>query len=161
MEGLLGSLLQTLQRIIVTLALVFLVIGAILYIVSGGNEERMGTGKKAITAAMIGLALGLAAPSFLREIGEVLGWGPYVDKTAVAGYRSLTEIALSVLNFLLSIVGILGIIMFIVGGLFYLTAAGDEDQIESGKKIVKYAIIGIIVAFGSLVIVTQIANFFT
>lgn len=158
-EEVLTKLLSTLQGIIVTLALVFLVIGAILYIISAGNETRMETGKKAILAAMIGLAIGLAAPSFLKEIGEVLGWGE-TNSALVDSAPTLTSIALKVLHFLLSIVGILAIIMLIIGGLAYLTAAGDEERIETGKKIVTYSIIGIIIAFGALVIVTQIGNFF-
>ena len=104
-------------------------------------------------------AIGLAAPSFLKEIGSVLGWGA-VNSSAVAGAVTLSQIATNVLNFLLSIVGILAIIMLVVGGIMYLTAAGDEDRIDSGKKIVKYSIIGIVVALAALVIVSQIAAFF-
>lgn len=158
-EDVLTSILGTIRGIIVVLSLVFIVIGAVLYITSAGDEGRMKTAKGAITASMIGLALGIAAPSFLKEIGEVLGWGS-VNNAAVSGARTLTEIATSVLNFLLSIVGILGIIMLVVGGIMYLTAAGDEHRIDTGKEIVKYSIIGILVALASLVIVSQIAEFF-
>ena len=158
-EEVLGSLLGTLRGIIVVLSIVFIVIGAILYITSAGDEGRMKTAKAAITASMIGLALGIAAPSFLKEIGQILGWGA-VNNTEVSGAKTLTEIATNVLNFLLSIVGILGIIMLVVGGIMYLTAAGDENRIDTGKSIVKYSIIGIIVALASLVLVSQIANFF-
>ena len=158
-EGVLSSILGTLQGIIVVLALVFLVIGAVMYIVSAGNTEMMGTAKGAITAAMIGLALGLAAPSFLTEIGTVLGWGA-VATGPVATALTLSAIALKVLNFLLSIVGILAIIMLVIGGIMYLTAAGDEERIGTGKKIVTYSIIGIAIALASLVIVSQIAALF-
>lgn len=158
-EEVLNSLLGTLQGIIVILSLVFIVIGAVLYITSAGNDKQMTMAKGAITASMIGLAIGLAAPSFLKEIGTVLGWGA-VDSSAVAGARTLSQIARSVLDFLLSIVGVLAIIMLVVGGIMYLTAAGNEDQIDSGKKIVKYSIIGIAVALAALVIVSQIAAFF-
>ncbi|MGK2849079.1 MAG: hypothetical protein ACSLEX_03360 [Minisyncoccota bacterium] len=158
-EGVLGSVLGTIQAIIVVLSLVFIVIGAVLYITSAGNDKRMETAKSAITASMIGLALGLAAPSFLKEIGMVLGWGE-VDGSAVGGARTLSEIAMSVLQFLLSVVGVLAIIMMVVGGIIYLTSAGDDSRIETGKKIVLYSVIGIAVALASLVIVTQIATFF-
>jgi len=159
-DGVLTSLLGTLQAIIVILSIIFIIIGALMYITSAGDEGRMKTAKGAITAAMIGLALGLAAPSFLKEIGGVLGWQD-VNSSAVAGAKTLTAIATNVLNFLLSIVGIIGIIMLVVGGMMYLTAAGDEGRIETGKKIVTYSIIGILVALASLVLVTQIASFFT
>lgn len=158
-EDLLTNVMGVIQNIIVVLALVFIVIGAILYITSAGDEGRMKTAKGAITAAMIGLAIALAAPSFLKEIGTVLGWGS-VESGAVAGALTLSQIASKVLAFLLSIVGVLGIIMLVIGGLVYLTAAGDENRIDTGKKIVLYSIIGITVAMAALVLVTQIATFF-
>ncbi len=158
-EGVLNSILGTLRSIIVTLSLVFIVVGAVMYIVSSGNDKMMTLAKGAITAAMIGLAIGLAAPSFLLEIGKVLGWGA-VNSGPVADALTLSQIALNVLDFLLSIVGILAIIMLVVGGIMYLTSAGDEDRMETGKKIVIYSIVGIFVALAALVIVKQITNFF-
>lgn len=178
-EGVLGSVLSTLQAIIVVLALISIVIGGILYITSAGNDEQMKTAKGAITAAAIGLALGLAAPSFLKQIGAILGWGPVAPtvncpttlpaadlatcqaaQAALNAGKPLSAIALSALQFLLSVVGVLGIIMLVIGGLTYLTSAGNEERSESGKKIVTYAIIGIAVALASLIAVTQIAGLF-
>lgn len=158
LEGVLGSALDTLQGIIVILAIIFIIIGAVLYITSSGNETQISRAKSAITAAMIGLALGIAAPSFLKEIAGVLGWTT-VD-SALTNAQTLTAISVKVLNFLLSIIGIIGIIMLVIGGMTYLTAAGDESKAEVGKRITTYAIIGIAVALAALVIVTQIANFF-
>ncbi|MDP2837841.1 MAG: pilin, partial [Candidatus Moranbacteria bacterium] len=158
-EEVLTALLGALQAIIVILSIIFIVIGAIMYITSAGDEGRMKTAKGSITAAMIGLALGIAAPSFLKEIGTILGWSG-VSSGAVGAARTLTAIATDVLNFLLSIVGILGMIMLVVGGIMYLTAAGDENRMETGKKVVTYSIIGIVVALISLIVVTQIASFF-
>lgn len=161
-EGVLDSILDTIRAIIVTLALVFLVVGAVLYITSAGNDGMMKMAKGAITAAMIGLAIGLAAPSFLREISSVLGWTS-VNNPDVEKALTLSQIALRVLQFLLSIVGILAIIMLVVGGIIYMTGAttGDEkSKVQTGKNIVKYAIIGIFISLASLVIVSQIADFF-
>ncbi len=159
-EGVLDSLLGSLQAIIAILSLIFIVIGGILYMTAAGDEGRLTTAKSVITAALIGLALGIAAPSFLKQIGEVLGWGP-IAAGAVATSKTLAEIATSVLNFLLSVVGVVGIIMLVVGGLMYLTSAGDEERINTGKKIVQYSIIGVMVALAALVIVTQLAGFFS
>jgi len=159
-EGVLGSLLKALQQIIVVLSLVFIVVGAVLYTTSAGDEGKMKVAKGAITASMIGLALGIAAPSFLKQIGDILGWGPTVNSLD-PNTKTLTEIAFNTLQFLLSIVGVLGIIMLVFGGLTYITAAGDEGRSETGKKIVTYAIIGIAIALISLILVTQIANLFS
>ncbi len=157
MQDATGAFLSALQGIIVTLALVFLVLGGVLYVISAGDEGRIKTAKAAITAAMIGLAIGIAAPAFLKEIYGVLG-AP--APAAVSGATSLGTILQNVLNFLLSMVGILAIIMLVIGGLMYFAAAGDEKRADTAKSIVKFAIIGIAVALASLVIVTQIAKFF-
>ncbi len=158
-QDVLGSLLNHLQGIIVTIAIIFIIIGAILYMTSAGDEGRMRTAKGAITAAMIGLAIGIAAPSFLKEISGILGW----TMPSTPGYGSplsLAQIALKALDFLLSIVGVLALIMLIVGGVMYLTSAGDENRIDQGKKIVTYSIVGIVIALAAMLIVKQIANFF-
>ncbi len=165
-EDVLYSLLNSLRGIIIVISIIFIIIGAIFYITSGGSEERIKTAKKAITASMIGLAIGIAAPTFLKEIADILGWTG--QPSEISGAKSLTEIALRVLNFLLGIVGTLALIMLIVGGIMYVTSAtstigegANEKKVSAAKSIVKYAIIGITIALAALVIVKQIANFFT
>ncbi len=157
-NDLLGRILTFLQTFIVILALIFIIIGAFLYISSGGDSGRVETAKKCITAALIGLALGIAAPAFLRQISDILGWTA-APPTGVGTSLTLIEIATNVLNFLLSVVGVVALIMLVVGAFMYLTAAGDEDRIDTGKKIVKYSIIGITIALAALVLVRQIAAF--
>lgn len=158
-EGVLTEVLNQLRNIIVILSIIFIIIGAVMYILSGGNEGRLTMAKGAITAALIGLAIGLAAPSFLKEIAELLGW-TNVNNAQVTGAQSFTEIAGNVLNFLLAIIGILAIIMLVIGGFMYLTAAGDEGRAETGKKIITYATIAIAVALSALVLVVQVTKFF-
>lgn len=155
------ALLYALQGVIVVLSLVFIVIGAVLYITSAGNQGRVTMAKTAITAALIGLAIGILAPTFLKEIATVLGWNSTASlPSEVSSARSAADILLSVLNFLLGIVGTLSIIMLVVGGVMFLTAAGSQDRITTGKKIVTYALLGVVVALASLVIVRQLASFF-
>ena len=160
-QQVLMALLYALQGVIVVLSLVFIVIGAVLYITSGGNQGRVTMAKTAITAALIGLAIGILAPTFLKEIATVLGWNSTAPlPSEVSSARSAADILLSVLNFLLGIVGVLSIIMLVVGGVMFLTAAGSQDRITTGKKIVTYALLGVVVALASLVIVRQLATFF-
>ncbi len=158
-EGVLGSILSTLQGIIVLISIVFIVIGAVMYITSAGNEKQIGMAKSAITASMIGLAIGIAAPSFLREIATILGWGT-TGNAEVDSAQTLAQIATRVLDFLLAIIGVLGIIMLVIGGATYLTSAGSDKKIDTAKAITKWAIVGIVVALAAMVLVKQIARFF-
>ncbi|MCA9364683.1 MAG: hypothetical protein KC736_02215 [Candidatus Moranbacteria bacterium] len=156
------SVLSWMRSVIVTLSLVFLIVGALLYITSGGSEGRTTAAKLAMTAAAIGLAIGIAAPTFLREIAEILNLtSSEVNTQAIDGAPTLLQILLNVLNFLLGVVGTLAVIMFVVGGIMYFAAAGDQSRLDMGKKIVTYSALGIAIALGGLVIVRQIATFFT
>lgn len=156
-----AKFLVELQKLIATLAIIFIVIGAFLYITSAGDSGRIETAKKCILGALIGLALGVVAPMFFREIGTLLGWTGLGGASAVipAG-PSLLTMAMNVVNFLLSIIGVIAIIMLVVGAFMYLTAAGDESRIDTGKSIVKYSLIGITVALSALVLVRMVVNFF-
>jgi hypothetical protein len=152
-EQCLTMFMENLRYIIPVLALIFIVLGGILYITSYGNEKRITRAKLCITSAIIGLAITLAAPSFLLEIKKIFG----ID-SGDSHALTLLEIFNNVLSFLLSIIGILAIISLIVGGMMYMTSFGDTKKVETGKSIVKNSIIGIIVALSSLVVVNEIAR---
>ena len=162
-EELLINILSTMQMIIVTLALVAMVIGAVLYVTSAGVEKQVTQAKEAIGAAMIGLALGIAAPSLLKEISTILGWTPKSDtpnSDTLNNALTLSQIAINILNFLLGVFGVLSLIMMVVGAALYLTSAGDKDRIDKVKDIFKFSVLGIIIAMAAMVLVRQIASFF-
>lgn len=147
------------QNIVVVLAILAIVIGGVLYVISAGNSGLMTTAKGAITGALIGLAVVIAAPSFLKEVYTIVG-----GKNAPSQLQnalSLTQIAMKTLEFLLSIVGILAIIMLLIGGIAYMTSGGDSKRADVGKEIVKNALIGITIVMSALILVKQIAAFFS
>ena len=156
-EELLGGLLGAIQKIIAVLALVFIMIGAVMILTSAGNSGMVEKGKGAITMALVGLALGVAAPSLLKELSNIIGWGGAGN---VAAALTLSQIAVNVLNFLLGTMGVVALVMMVIGAIMYLTSAGDEDRIEKGKDIFKYALLGVFFAMASMILVTQIAAFF-
>lgn len=160
-NALICALLNFFQGIIVVLSLIFIIIGAFLYITSGGDEGRLTFGKKAILGALIGLAVGIAAPMLLREIANLLGWSAFSACTGFGSTLTLLEVMTRILNFLLSIIGVAALIGLVVGAFMYLTAAGDEGQIDTGKSIVKYSLIGIAVALAALVLTRLVASFFS
>lgn len=151
-DGLLQNILTTIQAIVAGLAVLMIVVGGIMYITSAGGAQAE-AGKKAVTAALIGLALVLAAPSFLQEIYGVLG------ASGAPAAKSLSQIIVSTINVLLGLVGVLSVLMLVVGGIMYITSAGS-DRAETGRKIVTSAIVGLIIAILSLVLVKTMAGLF-
>jgi hypothetical protein len=142
--------------VVAIISIIFIIIGGIMYMMAAGSEKMIDKAKAVITGAVVGLAIVMAAPAFLKQILEVLGASDQSGQLAQA--LTIKQIATNVLNFLLSVTGIIAIISLIIGGSFYLTAYGDEDRIEKGKEIIKYSIIGIAVASAALVIVKQLAS---
>ena len=71
---------------------------------------------------------------------------------------SVTGIITNGMNWLLMMVGVLGVIGFVISGILYLTAAGDEGQIEKAKTSMIYSIIGVIVALLGVVILTAVKS---
>ena len=69
---------------------------------------------------------------------------------------SLIGIVEQTMYWLLGLVGFLGIIGFVIAGVLYLTAAGDEDQIGKAKNAMMYSIIGVIVALLGFIIIQAV-----
>jgi hypothetical protein len=66
------------------------------------------------------------------------------------------SILVNVLTWLLSIIGLITLIAFIISGGQYLLASGNDKMIETAKKNMTYSIIGIIVALSGFVIIRAI-----
>ncbi len=158
-DAVLGHVLSTVQGIVAVLATLMIVVAGILYMTSAGDQGRVETAKKAVTAAVIGLALALAAPAFLNEIYKALGatGAPGAPPT---GGKTLSAIIVSTIQTLSGFVGGIAVLMLVIGGIMYITSAGDSTKADTAKNIIQYAIIGLIVALLSLIIVTQVIGVF-
>lgn len=70
------------------------------------------------------------------------------------GSNALTPQELSgrIISSMLGIVGSIALIMFVVGGFYWLTAGGNEERIKKGRQTLEWAAFGLIVIFGAYVI---------
>ena len=75
--------------------------------------------------------------------------------------REPGQVVVTVMQWLLAILGILAILMLVVAGMMYLTAAGDEKRTDTAKKIIMYVIIGVAVALTAYVIVMTVEQLVT
>lgn len=90
--------------------------------------------------------------NFLVPIAEAAG--------VIESAPSVAHILMTVLYFLLSVVGIVAILSLVVAGLRYMLAFGNTEQIASAKKMTMYSIIGVVVALSALIILRGIESFF-
>jgi cytochrome bd-type quinol oxidase subunit 2 len=73
------------------------------------------------------------------------------------GY-TVGDVLVNLLQWVLGIFGILAVLAFIISGAMYFTATGDTTKAENAKKNMMYAIIGVIVGLGGVVIIQTIEN---
>ena len=59
----------------------------------------------------------------------------------------------NVINAVLGIVGSLALLMFIYGGLVWMTSSGNSEKVQKGKNILIWATLGLVVIFASYALV--------
>jgi uncharacterized membrane protein len=73
------------------------------------------------------------------------------DPAATQG--QVMAVVRTAINILSLIVGVIAVIMIIVGGLKYITSAGDSNNTTSAKNTILYAIIGLVIVVSAQLIV--------
>jgi len=90
-----------------------------------------------------------ALPAFAQ-----LGLNERSDKPGGLPKGSLTDLIKSIANAILAIVGIVAVLFIIIGGVMYITSAGNPDNVAKAKNTILYGVIGLIVVLLSWAIVT-------
>lgn len=104
------------------------------------------------------IAYGSASLALLAPLAVLAQWNVGINNAGASGLpgESIWNIIRQAMNWLLGIVGFLGIIGFAIAGILYLTAAGDEDQIAKAKKAMLMSIVGVIVALVGFIIIRAV-----
>ena len=79
----------------------------------------------------------------------------------IAGSQTLTGpggLIYRIISLLLFVAGALAVLFVIIGGYQYITAAGNEEASEKGKKTLVNAIIGVVLIILAYVIINVIVN---
>ncbi|MEW6408024.1 MAG: hypothetical protein AB1465_05020 [Patescibacteria group bacterium] len=67
-----------------------------------------------------------------------------VTRDVAGGTTDPLEVVIGrIIKWVMGLIGVILVALFVYGGVVYATSAGNEDRIETGKKVMMYAIIGI------------------
>lgn len=86
---------------------------------------------------------------------------PKVDESKICDTNSgnsLNKIIALVINIFSIIAGIIAVVMVIVGGLKFITSAGDATKTASARNTILYAILGLVVVAFAQIIVHFVLN---
>lgn len=76
-------------------------------------------------------------PVFAQEVTEI---PPVVE-------GDLTEIIARIIKLILGLVGVLALLMFIYGGVTWMTSAGNMEKVKKGKETLVWAVLGLAIVF--------------
>ncbi len=114
----------------------------------------MNSKRKIITKALIVMALMVGALVLLPNL-VAFGLTP-ADRPDIAPGGELRELILTIVNYFLGFLGLIAVIMVIYGGVTYVISAGNDEAVGKAKKIIMYALIGIVIILLSFVLVNAV-----
>lgn len=87
--------------------------------------------------ALLGLLLASSASAqvTITNLGETFGLGT----------ADLQSTVINIVQWALGLMALIAVVFIIIGGFMWITAAGNEEKIETAKKYITAAVIGMIV----------------
>ena len=109
--------------------------------------------------SIVAIGLGVIAwnsPVALADAKDEIckGVGASTNSGCTDTSGSLQRVINAGINIFSVIIGIVAVIMIMVGGLKYITAAGDSGKVSSAKSTILYAIVGLVVVALAQIIVS-------
>lgn len=95
--------------------------------------------KKFLTIILTLLVLALPVVTFAINTNDL------PTTVELSTTKGLKDAVASIVNIVLSIMGLIFFVLFVVAGFKWMTAAGNEEAIESAKNIITAAVIGLII----------------
>lgn len=112
-------------------------------------QFRVGTTLLLLLVTTVALVPQLAFAQFAPPAGGFKGGFDAVEAArAAAGVKdfgTLGNFILAVLATVAALVAVLALVALVWGAVMYITSLGDESRIEKAKKIILYALLGLLV----------------
>jgi len=68
---------------------------------------------------------------------------------AAGGIDSFQTLIGRAINSILGVVGSLALVMFVYGGLLWMTSGGSNEQVKKGRDILIWATVGLVIIFSA------------
>lgn len=99
-------------------------------------------GKRTLaTAIAAGVGTILIAP---RVFALDVGYNA-IEGELQLGQTDIRTMTASIINVLMSLLGILAVVIILLGGFKWMTAMGDEDKVGEAKKLISQGIVGLVI----------------
>ena len=76
----------------------------------------------------------------------------------VAAQGTLGQNVTTIINYFLGLLGLIAVGFLIYAGILMVTAGGNDEQVTKARKVIMYAVIGIVIILLSYTIVTFVSS---
>ncbi len=90
-----------------------------------------------------------ASGTFSKEVCEAAG----CNTTATA-----PNVVINIINIALGIIGVVAVFVVMIGGVMYAVSAGDIGRMTTGKNMILYGLIGLVVALLAFAVVNFVSS---
>jgi amino acid transporter len=94
----------------------------------------------------------LTAPALAYKFTDITSLSQLTAKQTGLKTTETATIIATVINAFLGLAGAIFVILFIYGGFEWLTSAGNQEKIGKAKKVLVYAVIGLVIVAGGYTI---------
>lgn len=76
----------------------------------------------------------------------------------VAEDDDVRDMAVTIIKYLITFLGIIAVAIILYGGFVWMTAAGNDDRVGKAKSIIIAGVIGLVIVIAAFAIVTFVIN---
>jgi hypothetical protein len=87
----------------------------------------------------------LATTVHAQDIGLVIDGKTLGEKSGLGKTASAETTVIQIINTVLGLLGIITIVLILYAGFKWMTSAGNGEQVEEAQKIIKAAVLGLII----------------
>ncbi|MFA6525858.1 MAG: VWA domain-containing protein [Candidatus Buchananbacteria bacterium] len=113
--------------------------------------------KKLILTSLLLIAAFLFLPAIVFAAGEVPSLGLF---GGIFGEATLAQIIIRLIQFFLTVLGFIALVIMLYAGFTWMTAAGDPAKVDKAKKMIQQVVIGLIIIFSAFAITAFIYDRF-
>lgn len=144
-------------------AVVVIAIAGIYMVISVGDETAKDKTKKIITYAVFGLIIIGIAAGIVTIIIDATGGGSIFGPVPDLGNTGGSDIRVVILNILftvLSFMALAAVVVIVIAGILMVVSLGDETAKDRAKRIIFYAVIGLVIILIASAIVRIVESSF-
>jgi hypothetical protein len=99
------------------------------------------------------------APAFIfAQQAQAVDMGMNYATNIGLADRDPREAAIDLIKLIMTFLGIIAVVIILLGGFKWMTAAGNEDKVGEAKKLIGAGVIGLVIILSAFLIVNFVVN---